>query len=115
MCIRISGSSFTLIYLGHARMHGCMKSKRGLKRSHESTQAQSGQLDIRSCFNGITKDELVYSNANSVPSKTRVISHVGRIIAAACNDHRVNDVSTKIKGLIFGVGAKSTAPTQTLI
>ena len=72
-----------------------MSAKHGSKRSHESTQAQSGQLDIRSCFNGITKDELEYSNADSAPTKKRVISHVGGIIAAACHDHRVKDVPTR--------------------
>ena len=102
MCAQVQPNAFAS--LGRARIHGCMSSKRGSKRSNESTQAPPGQLDIRKCLK-LTKAESEHIDAchslneqacaTSVSSKPGVISHVGQIIAAACNDHRVKDVSDK--------------------
>ena len=81
-----------------------MSSKRGSKRPNESTQTPLRQLDIRRCLK-LTKADSEdvdachslneQACAKSVPSKQGVISHVGQIIAAACNDHRVKDLSEK--------------------
>ena len=81
-----------------------MKSKCGLKRPNESTQTSPRQLDIRSCLK-LRKPDVGDTDAcrslheqtfgKAVASKQGGISHVGQIIAAACNDHRVKDVSDK--------------------
>jgi len=102
VCAQVQPNAFAS--LGRARIHGCMSSKRGSKRSNESTQAPPGQLDIRKCLK-LTKAESEHIDAchslneqacaTSVSSKPGVIAHVGQIIVAACNDHRDKDVSDK--------------------
>ena len=90
--------------LGHARIHGCMSSQRGSKRSNERTQTSLLQLDIRKYLKltqaGSEQSDACHSLneeacAQAVPSKQPVISRLGQMIAAACNDHHLKDLSEK--------------------
>ena len=73
-----------------------------MKRANESTQTSPRQLDIRSCLK-LRKLDVGDTDAcrslheqtfgKEAASKQGGISHVGQIIAAACNDHRVKELS----------------------